>query len=105
MVRGFGESSSSSVGRRIDEFATLRGKRVPAAPSFGLSSRFHVPSAVRKCVTPIGGTRSAGAKPVLTSGGYVDFRLSRSSLSRMYASVRIPLNTFFRYQLVQSSLL
>ena len=67
--RGLGDSSSSSVGRRIDELATLRGNRVPAAPSFGLSRLFQLPSAVRKWVTPGGGVRWVGANPVLASRG------------------------------------
>ena len=67
--RGFGVSTSSSVGRRMAELATLRGKRVPAAPSLGLARLFQEPSAVRKWVTPSGGVRPDGAKPTLTSGG------------------------------------
>ena len=55
---------SSSVGRRIAELATLRGKRVPAAPSFGLARLFHEPSAVRKWVTPSGGVGPTGEADV-----------------------------------------
>src|SRR5665213_3151122 len=55
IVRGFGVISDSGVSGLTNSSGTLRTNRVPAEPSRGLSRLFHVPSAVRKCVTPGGG--------------------------------------------------
>ena len=69
MSRGLGVISWSPVSGRMADSATLRRKRVPAAPSIGSARLFQLPLAVRKCVTPTGGTCPLGWKPTSTSGG------------------------------------
>ena len=56
--RGFGVSNCAVSGR-MAESSTLRKKRVPAAPSLGSARLFQLPSAVRKWVTPRGGSGPA----------------------------------------------
>ena len=69
MTRGLGVISCSPVSGRMADSATLRRKRVPAAPSIGSARLFQLPLAVRKCVTPVGGTWLGAWKPTSTSGG------------------------------------